>query len=393
MKLLFVLSALFLGALSQNIVWRGNYNTLPELPGLDFIGFGYDARFADLQDALQLPLMDFSYTKQKAYFYPANRTTVFKVPDEVIVRTIAYTEATAVLFNSVEEVIEKMTSDSGIDFQQEVTLENSTAICVNTTDAATNQTTQNCTTTSSFSNTQLFSIGAQINYVKESFGRTEQYRVENSESTQLYGVVLDTRFMRSDLKNAMLELNQNAFSSNPKIYYKFLETYGTHYVVSAVMGGKVAMETNIDKSTSSLTDDDTESRTTVTNQQALAGATATFQSSVSGTSDFSLSNSQQKTQFSQTSNWKLAGGDSNLVNLLDTRESADAVKIWKPSIIYNPVPVQYRLRSMATLFEDTFVRQQVKNAIAVYLTFSTEDIQRIGFDITTGTWRQVTAGN
>lgn len=78
MKPLLILSALILGALSQNIVWRGNYATLPELPGLDFLGFGYDARFADLQDALQIPLMDYSYTKQKvkSVFFLLN---IFKI--------------------------------------------------------------------------------------------------------------------------------------------------------------------------------------------------------------------------------------------------------------------------------------------------------------------------
>jgi hypothetical protein len=65
MKAIFILSCIAVVAFGQNIVWRGDYDTLPSLPGLDFVGFGYDARFADLSDALQVPIMDYAFTKHK----------------------------------------------------------------------------------------------------------------------------------------------------------------------------------------------------------------------------------------------------------------------------------------------------------------------------------------
>lgn len=82
------------------------------------------------------------------------------------------------------------------------------------------------------------------------------------------------------MKNAIVELNQQVFTSNPKAFFKFIETFGTtsfqdnnsiflgtHYVVSAVMGGKVAMETSIDKASSSLSDTTNTQQTQVSTQQ------------------------------------------------------------------------------------------------------------------------------
>jgi len=356
------------------------------LPGIDFIGFGYDARFEDIQDALQVPIMDFSYTKEKAYFYPANRTVIYKVPDELLVRTVAFTEANAYIFQSVAELLEKSTTESGVNFAQEVQLSNSTAICVYNLDTATNMTTENCTTTSTFNNTKLFSSGSNINYIKETFSKSEKYIVQNVESSQLFGMVLDTRFLRHDVKDSMLELAQLFFTANPRLFFKFIETYGTHYVTSAIMGGLVTMQTTMDKTFTSNSDATTQSTNTLTTQEALAGATSTFQESLSGSSDFSLTSSKKKTQFSSSSDWRLSGGDSSLVNLLDTRQASTAIKLWKSSIASNPVPIQYRLRNIATLFDDPFLRTQMEAAVAIYLTFDTNDILRIGFNTTTGTF-------
>lgn len=88
---------------------------LRDLPGIDFVGFGYDIRFEDPDEALTKPILEWTYSAGKSYYYPPKPDVEFKVPDEVHVRTLSYTEATSAYYDSVKEWKKTTQLKVGID--------------------------------------------------------------------------------------------------------------------------------------------------------------------------------------------------------------------------------------------------------------------------------------
>lgn len=89
-------------------------NLLP-LPGTDFVGFGYDIRFAEADDALTLPILSWTYDNGQTYAYPLNPANVFKVPDEVYVRTLSFTRATSTAFETSQDYKTHKALSVGLD--------------------------------------------------------------------------------------------------------------------------------------------------------------------------------------------------------------------------------------------------------------------------------------
>jgi len=349
-----------------------DYLALDPIPGIDFVGFGYDARFDDPRTALQVPLHTYSFKNQKTYQYPADRTRTYRVPDEIVARTIALTEAEAYLYSSLEQLTTSWGLDIGIDYGSSSSTNTSQQYC--TEDLSTNQTT--CKTQDTTNQTSLFSIGTRFAYARNTFDSDEVYIVQNTEKTQLFSVFLDTQSIRPEVKSTLTALGQLDYQKSPQTFYKFLERYGTHYVVSAVLGGKVHSESNIQ---TKITGSGSSIGANVTvrdasTQEAMNAATAQFSRSLNAEIDFTLQNADQELQSTSSSSWMLLGGDPSLVNLLDARTASDAILTWKSTITQNPVSVGYRLRSISTLFEDQFLRKQMQDAISFYLTTPTDGI-------------------
>jgi len=350
-----------------------DYLALDPIPGIDFVGFGYDSRFDEARTALQIPLHSYSFNQGKTYQYPADRTRTYRVPDQIAVRTIALTEAEAYLYNDLTELTNSWALQVGIDVGHSSSDNTSQQLC--TTDNTQNTTT--CNTLDTTNKTSMFAIGTNFAYAQNSFASNNIYIVDNSEKTQLFSIFLDIESIRHEVKLALTDLSTTDLGSNPQTYFQFLERYGTHYVVSAVMGGQVHSTSNVQTTTTTSGNSIGANVTLqdVSTQEAMNAASATFASTISSNVDFTLQNANSNIQSTSSSSWELLGGDPSVVNLLDARTAADAILTWKSTITSNPVAVGYRLRSMATLFEDLLVKQQMQAAIDIYLsTVSTDGI-------------------
>jgi len=387
----------------------GDYLNLPELPGIDFVGFGYDIRFSVAQEALKLPIVDYAFSDMKVYMYPADPfEIIYKVPDQVFVRTVAYCETKAYLFDSLDDYESTLSNDVGVSTTTISGLNETVSICVlaningsNSTDSGSSGSTtgssgssgsgdsgsssnQTCTTVYANNQTKSFSIGSKSSSIMDSLNKTESIITQNTESTQMFTVLLDSRFFRSDVKAALTDLSQYTFVQNPRAYFKFLETYGTHYVVQSTLGGDVTQTNEMDTSTTSTNNGlNTSSSNTqnLTSQQALISSSNSFSSSLTNTVNTRTARVTQNITITSTTDWDLLGGNSNLVNLLSTSSASDAIFTWKQSIPLNPVSVKYRLREISTLYDDSFLRLQLHQAIIVFLSDASTDFL-VTFDST-----------
>jgi hypothetical protein len=367
------------------------YFNLDAIPGVDFVGFGYDARFQEPKNALTLPMLDFAYTKGKTYVYPTDPDTLLRVPDQLYVRTVAYTEADAYLYHSIDEVTMALQISLGFGFDKADVANDTKQSCI-TTRGADGKNVTNCTTSSFSSQGKRLSIGVDAHYYRNTFENEEVVLVENTEKTQLYNIFLDSYFVRATVKDDIIALGDSKFSGkegdptvNPKLFIQFIEKWGTHYVVSAVMGGQVRatslVKTNIDNTSNELGVSANVQH--VSDSDALTAGGNAYHHNINIDASFNLDSSDRKTLTETTTNWFLIGGDSNSVNLLDASNSSTAILSWKKTIVKNPVPVGFRLREVGTLFSDFLLRAEMSSAIFAYLQFDTKDLIALTLDLAT----------
>jgi len=68
------------------------------------LGCGFDLRWSTTIDAVRPPLFTWHFSSGKRYSYPTNRNSVFKLPDEVLVRNLGKTESRITIADSVDDV-------------------------------------------------------------------------------------------------------------------------------------------------------------------------------------------------------------------------------------------------------------------------------------------------
>jgi len=316
------------------------------------------------------------------------------------VRTVAYTEADAYLYDTIDQVTMALQISLGFGFDKSSSANTSTNNCVTTRNPSTNQSSTNCSTSNSTTQGQQFSIGANIAYQRTTMSSTETVIVETTEKTQLYNIFLDSMFITANVKDDISALSNLKFSGKlndpsvqPQKFFGFIEKWGTHYIVSSVMGGQIRATSQVVTQISQTSNQFGISAQVIyaSNQDALAAGGAAYSNNLDITASFSFNNNDQTIQTQTTTNWYLLGGDSNSVNLLDATNSSNAIRAWKPTIVKNPVPVTFRLREVATLFADFLLRAEMQNAISVYLTFDTSDIISLEINLETNTNTIVTS--
>lgn len=148
--------------------------------------------------------------------------------------------------------------------------------------------------------------------------------------------------MRQELKQAGQELSNVDIQSDPQKYFSFLERYGTHYVTSVTMGGKIQLITLISKNHSeavsyinatvsaNFTTEENATRPPVqhvSQQEALTSSRGHFVGTLQAGVDFGYEQVRSVAEYSSTYYWKLYGGDTTALNLVDANSSSQSVQV------------------------------------------------------------------
>jgi len=111
----------------------------------------------------------------------------------------------------------------------------------------------------------------------------------------------------------------------------------------------------------------------VTRDTAVTMSQSLMLQSISGRLDFNFQRTHSATTFEQTSNFRLKGGDTSKIDLLDLAKKTDSFQQWKVTLPQNPAPVLYTLKEISYLFPDKDVkginqRKEMFRAISLFLT-------------------------
>ncbi|XP_059159771.1 perivitellin-2 67 kDa subunit-like [Physella acuta] len=143
------------------------------------------------------------------------------------------------------------------------------------------------------------------------------------------------------------------YDSNPNVYNKFIETYGTHYFSTASFGGYVRMLFEITK----------EYFSTKSEVDIEANAKASYMQMVSVSGGGSSSNVKIDETFKSNSKQtiKYYGGDTNLLN------KADGFSQWQPTVENDPWLYSSVLKPISDLITDTTKKASMEKAVKNYM--------------------------
>jgi len=99
----------------------------------------------------------------------------------------------------------------------------------------------------------------------------------------------------------------------------------------------------------------------------VAQSTSNMREKIAGQIDFGYQTSEVNSQVQSSSNYKLKGGDSSKVDLLNTRNAVTTFTDWKATIPQNPAPTAFSLRAISFLFQKDEVQMQDAASEAPYM--------------------------
>ncbi|XP_059159772.1 perivitellin-2 67 kDa subunit-like [Physella acuta] len=140
------------------------------------------------------------------------------------------------------------------------------------------------------------------------------------------------------------------FESNPDIYYKFIEIYGTHYWSRANFGGYVKMVCETTK----------EYFESSTQTEIEANAQATFVVMVGGGGGTGKGSASQSYTSNTKTSIKFYGGDPNVL-------AKDGFAKWQPTVDSDPWLFSGRLKPISDLFKNATKKAEMVKAVKNYL--------------------------
>lgn len=121
---------------------------------------------------------------------------------------------------------------------------------------------------------RVFTLGTKFDFVSTATKNSDNWIIELAQQNQLYQVIVDKRQATDSLTSAVSEiLRSGPFFGAKDVYFDFLEKWGTHYVISAVIGGSVEMTAAVEKQ------GETSSVSTIANISFALNTTTTTNSS------------------------------------------------------------------------------------------------------------------
>jgi hypothetical protein len=312
-------------------------------PGVDFLGWGYDASYRDTFFALKPLLFRWSFANnpkgsERTYQYPLFNDMTWPIPDQVFVRTVSKTVTTTIISDTQ--------SMNRFQLDLRLGLEMSSG---------------------------SFKGSLELNLAIKDEKRNIRRIVTSMAETQLFQLYLGKRYLNEEVRYDMEKLNQEqAFSSNNddvrNAYFLFLGTWGTHFVDSVTVGGSVWQTTDYSFSNAS-------------NALILSIAIAGEFDSFSGSIYIGIESVKQTIKTETKASATIVGGSADFSDfVLRTDDPAAAAKLynsWKNTLMENPVAVRYRLVEIWTLWPTLLADQArgkfVCEALAEYTGFGGED--------------------
>jgi len=324
--------------------------TNPVIFGLDLLGWGVDLKLGKPEEAIKVPIYQWTYDDLNNYLYPLEPKTTFRVPDDVYVRTVAELYSTTKLFTSAQDWVNFLKLQLGLSI-----------------DASSNSSSSggggggNSTlNTGSFSLAE-FQGNVDVVYQTNQLSSQNHMLIYNSLESGLWQLVIGpTIGPRQQVIDKINEAVNLTLGGDTQAYARFINRIGTHYIESVIVGGKLELSSDVSTNTS------------LNRDEINVAAGFEFKNLFGldkGNLTANLNVTNAHTTFQQTANnWmKALGGDPELANFFSGNlDPEDTFPLWQETLISNPAPIRYRLREISWLF-DNFQRQPVSDAVTSYL--------------------------
>lgn len=215
-----------------------NFNLLP-VAGTDWLGWGVDIKLGLPENSLKIPLFTLEYNMQQTYRYPLFPTQYFIVPDYVYTRTIAQTDSSVQYFETIQEYTSYLALGLGLELQTAVS---------NSQNGLSNVTGPSPGT---------FSGSLDVNYYSRRLSETNTLVITNTLDTALWQLVLGPT---STVTPLVLEAGLTAYATSSAngdltALGNFINRYGTHFIESVIVGGRLQM-TSVTQKANSTTQDE-----------------------------------------------------------------------------------------------------------------------------------------
>lgn len=233
--------------------------------GLEYLGNGFDIRFSTLDTGLLMPLLDYTYNKEKTYYYPPARDKgSFFIPDCTAVRTISETDSETNSYSTIQSREKKKLLEMGVNFKKSIVGQITPAPTPDPTTLTFSDGTkiadlilpgEEVSFSPIFAQVQksnAFSLSAESITENSILSSDETYIVESVENTKMWQIRLQNSFrqnIRNKVKKDMKALEAAGIYNyqTAENYIQFIDRYGTHYIDSIIMGGSISMTSSVEK--------------------------------------------------------------------------------------------------------------------------------------------------
>lgn len=282
---------------------------LPNVFGLDYVGYGFDIRQIGL-NAFKSPVVNLNFTQGKTFIYPSLPDIVMAVPDQVDVLPVSQIKTKTTFAYSKNQDLENTAFGLGLSYS---------------------------------------GLTFNLNYDTTNFDSSSSILIKNTATNTLYQLLLKT-VVPSDQINADYNAQAATLTSSAalKLWANyFINQYGTHYIKTVSIGGKI------------------EANAITSNNLNIAGwklgIGLNFRSGqqYAGIS-FSLSETTTTASANSISEMKVVGGTPDVGAFVagagDFNAQRETMNTWLQSLNTGPAAAEFHLEAIYKLFSDKIRR-------------------------------------